>query len=114
VLGQGGGIERGEVNRDDAGQPQQFGHYGPQRVTPVQVVGPVAADEGDPFPVQHPGQERDQVPGRGVGPVQVFEDEEHGRHRRQLGQQAQHAAEHLLPGQARAVRVGDRSLAALG
>ncbi len=113
VLGQGGGIQWGEVDRDDAGQPQQLGHHGPERVTPVQIVGPVAADQGDPLPVQHPGQERDQVPGGGVGPVQVLQHEQDRRRGRQLGEQAEHAAEHLLPGQARAVRVGDRPLAAL-
>ena len=113
VLGQGRGIQWGEVDRDDAGQPQQLGHHGPERVTPVQVVGPVAADQRDPLPVQHPGQERDQVPGGGVGPVQVLQHEQDGRRGRQLGEQAEHAAEHLLPGQARAVRVGDGPLAAL-
>ena len=114
VLGQGRGVQRSEVYGYDAGQPEQLGHHGPQRVTPVQVVGPVAADQGDPFPVQHPGQERDQVPGGSVGPVQVFQHQQYGRRGRQLGEQAEHAAEHLLPGQARTVRVGDGPLAALG
>ncbi len=114
VLGQGRGVQRSEVYRYDAGQPQQLGHHGPERVPAVQVVGPVAADQGDPFPVQHPGQERDQIPGGGVGPVQVLQHEQHGRRGRQLGEQAEHAAEHLLPGQARAVRVGDGPFAALG
>ena len=113
VLGQGRRVQRGEVDRDDAGQPEQLGHHGPERVTSVQVVGPVAADQRDPFAVQHPGQERDQVPGGGVGPVQVLQHEQDRRRGRQLGQQAQHAAEHLLPGQARAVRIGDGPLAAL-
>ena len=103
VLGQVRGIQRGEIDRDDAGQPEQLGHHGPERVPPVQVVGPVGADQRDPFPVQHPGQERDQVPGRGVGPVQVLEHQQHRARGRELGEQAEHAAEHLLPGQAGAV-----------
>ena len=105
VLGQGRGIQRGEIDRDDAGQPEQFGHHGPERVPPVQVVGPVGADQRDPFPVQHAGEERDQVPGGGIGPVQVLEHEQHRGGGRQLGEQAEDAAEHLLPGQAGTVFV---------
>jgi hypothetical protein len=67
---------------------------------PVQVVGPVGADERDPLAVQHPGQERDQVPGGGVGPVQVLQDQQDRGRGRELGQQPEHLAEHLLPGQA--------------
>ena len=114
VLGQGRGAQRGEVDRDDAGQPEQLGHHGPERVPPVQVVGPVGADQRDPFAVQHPGQERDQVPGRGVGPVQVLEHQQDRSRGRELGEQAEHAAEHLLPGQAGAVRVDGGASAALG
>ena len=114
MLGQGRGIQRSKVDRGDTGQPQQLGHHRPERMTPLQVVGPVAADQRDPFPVQHPGQEGDQVPGRSVGPVQVLQHEQDGRRRGQLGEQAEDAAEHLLPGQARPVRVRDRPFPALG
>ncbi len=112
VLGQGRGIKRSEVNRGDAGQPLEFGHHGPERVPPVQVVGPVRADQGDPFPVQHPAEERDQVPGGGIRPVQVLEYEHHRGRGRELGEQAEHGAEHLLSGQARAVLVGALPIAA--
>ena len=112
VLGQGRGSQRGEIDRGDAGQPEQFGHYRPERVTPVQVVGPVGADQRDPFPVQHAGQERDQIPGGGIGPVQVLEHQQHRGRGRELGEQAEHGAEHLLPGQARTVFVGSLPVAA--
>ena len=46
--------------------------------------------------------------------MQVLQHEQHGRRGGQLGEQAEHAAEHLLAGQARAVRVGDGPVAALG
>jgi hypothetical protein len=45
--------------------------------------------------------------------VQVFQHEQHGGGGRELGEQAEHAAEHLLPGQARAVLVGRVSVAPL-
>jgi len=112
VLGQGRGIQRGEIDRGDAGQPEKFGHHGPERVTPVQVVGPVGADQRDPFPVQHAGKERDQVPGGGIGPVQVFEHQQHRGGSCELGEQAEHAAEHLLPGQAGTVFVASLPVAA--
>ena len=112
MLSQGRGNQRGEIDRGDAGQPEQFGHYRPERVPPVQVVGPVGADQRDPFPVQHAGQERDQVPGGGIGPVQVLEHQEHRGGRRELGEQAEHTAEHLLPGQAGTVFVGSLPVAA--
>ena len=112
MLSQGRGNQRGEIDRGDAGQPEQFGHYRPERVPPVQVVGPVGADQRDPFPVQHAGQERDQVPGGGIGPVQVLEHQEHRGGRRELGEQAERAAEHVLPGQAGTVFVGSLPVAA--
>ena len=112
VLGQGRGVQRGEIDRGDAGQPEQLGHHGPERVAPVQVVGPVGADQRDPFPVQHAGKERDQVPGGGIGPVQVLEHQQHRGRGRELGEQAEHGAEHLLPGQAGTVFVGSLAVAA--
>jgi len=114
VLGQGRGIQRGEADRDDAGQPEQLGHHRPERVPAVQVVGAVGADQRDPLPVQHPGQERDQVPGGGIGPVQVLEHQQHRGRRGELGEQAEHPAEHLLPGQAGTVRVDRGAAPALG
>ncbi len=55
-----------------------------------------------------------QVPGRSVGPVQVLEHQQDRARGRELGEQAEHAAEHLLPGQAGAVRVDGGASAALG
>ncbi len=78
----------------------------------VQVIGPVGADDRDPFPVQHAAQERQQVTRRPVGPVQVLEYEQDRVRVRQLGEQAKDSAEQLLPGQARAVPV-ERLAAAL-
>ena len=46
--------------------------------------------------------------------MQVFQDEQHRRRGRELGEQAEHGTEHLLPGQARAVLVGRASVTAVG
>ena len=72
----------------------------------MQVIGPVAAEHRHPLPVQDPGQERDQVTGGPVGPVQVLEDEQHRVRLRQLGEQAEHRAEQLLAGQLPSVAAG--------
>ena len=75
-------------------------------MTPVQVVGAERAHHRDPFPVQHPAEERDQVPGGPVGPVQVLQDQQHRAVGGQLGQQAEHRTEQLLLGQPGDLPVG--------
>ncbi len=45
--------------------------------------------------------------------MQVFQHEQHRRGGRELGEQAEHAAEHLLPGQPGAVLVGRAAVAAV-
>ena len=46
--------------------------------------------------------------------MQVLEHQQHRARGRELGEQAEHAAEHLLPGQAGTVRVDGEASAALG
>ena len=46
--------------------------------------------------------------------MQVLEHQQDGRGGRELGEQAEHAAEHLLSGQAGAVLVGSLPVARLG
>ncbi len=99
-------VQRPEIDRGHVRQPEQLRDHRTQRVTAVQVIGPVAAEHGHPLAVQHPGQERDQVPGGPVGPVQVLEHEQHRARLRQLAEQAEHRAEQLLAGQLAAVAAG--------
>ncbi|MGY3247218.1 hypothetical protein ACVWYT_006667 [Streptomyces sp. TE4109] len=62
----------------DGAQPVQFGEQGAQRVAAVDVVGAVGADH-DEAAVAHGAEEvGEEVAGGGVGPVQVFEDEDDG------------------------------------
>ena len=96
MLSQRGRGQRAELYLHYRWQPSQVSQHRPERVAAVQVVGAVRADHGDGLAVQHAEQERDQVAGGGVGPVQVLEDEQHRGLVRQLGEQAQHRAEHLL------------------
>ena len=104
-FGQRGGGQRPEFDKRDHGQPQQLRDDAAQRVAAVQVVGAVRADDRDALAVQHAGEERDQVARGGVGPVQVLDDKQDRAVDGELGQQAEHGAEHLLARQARPVRL---------
>ena len=112
-LGQRRRGERAELHGDHRGEPEQVGQHRPERVAAVQVVGAVGADDGDALAVQHPEQEREQVAGGCVGPVQVLEDKQHRGARGKLGQQAEHGAEHLLAGQRGPVGLGVAAPAAV-
>ena len=47
-------------------------------MTPVQIVAAIGADEHDLRVLQVAGEEHDEITGRPVGPVQVFDHEQHG------------------------------------
>jgi hypothetical protein len=96
MLGHRRRIKRAEVDGSHAGQPQQLGDYRPQRVPAMQVIGTVSGHDGQPFPVQHPAQERDQITGRPVRPVQVLQDQQHRARLGKLSEHAEHRAEQLL------------------
>ena len=69
----------GQIGPLHPGQPGELGQQRPQRVGAVQLVGAERAD--DQHPRQRPlvaDQERQQIPGRAVGPVQIL-DEQHDR-----------------------------------
>ena len=109
VLGHGLIAERPDLDRGHAGQPDQFGRHGPQRMAPVQVIGPVGGDDRYPFPVQHPAQKREQIPGGPVGPVHVLQDQQYRCRPGQLREHPEHRAEQLLLGHA-----GDLAASHLG
>ena len=103
----------GQVDSLDPVDPVQLGDERPQRVGPVQLVGPVGDD--DQHAVQRPlvaDQERQQGPAGRVGPVRVLD----GQHDRgglgQPLQQHQHLLEQPGPGLARVD--GGQRLAELG
>jgi hypothetical protein len=83
VLGQLGPAEGGEFDALQVGQADQLGQQRPQRVAAVELVGAVAGDQGDPAAAQGPDEERQQVAGGPVGPVQVLDDQQQ---RGELGQ----------------------------
>ena len=90
VLGELGAVERGDVETFHPREPDELGEQGTQGMTPVQVVGAVGADDEKPLVGQPRQHEAQQVAGRGVGPVQVLEHEQHRgdvvRHRVQCRQ----------------------------
>ena len=72
----------------------------------VQVVGPVGGDHGRPLGPQPGQQEREQVAGGLVGPVQVFDDQQQRRgDLRRVAERAGDGVEQLQPGR---VVVGGR------
>lgn len=67
--------EAGEFDAADGAEPVEFGEEGAQRVAPVDVVGAVAGDDHDPAPAEGAEEVGEEVPGGGVGPVEVLQDE---------------------------------------
>ena len=100
--------QRGQGQSGDLGQPGQVGQQRAQRVSPMQIVGPVAAENGDPSRAQRPGQECQQSPGARVGPVQVLQNQQHRAGLAEPGQQPVHRLEQLTLRQALTPRTGPR------
>ena len=68
--------EPADLDADDPGQALHLRQPRPERVTPVQLVGAVGTDDGQPLGPRVPGEEGQHVTGGAVGPVQVLDDEE--------------------------------------
>jgi hypothetical protein len=75
-----------------------FGKQRLQRVAAVQVIGAVRDDEQHPGRADITGQERDQVPGRAVGPVQVLHHHRGRRHLAQAHEEVEHPLEYMAAG----------------
>lgn len=73
-----GAVEAGEFDPADGAEPVQFGEQGAQGVAAVDVIGPVGADHDEAAAAQRAEEIGEQVPGGGVGPVQVLQDEDDG------------------------------------
>ena len=59
----------------------------------MQVIGAVTDDEQHPGGMDVAGQERDQIPGRAVGPVQILHHEHSRRHVAETHEEIQHPLE---------------------
>jgi hypothetical protein len=98
VVGQLGRGERVQLQPLDRRQPAQLAEQRPQRVTPVQVIGPVGRDHGEPLGPQPGQQEGEQLAGRLVGPVQVLDDQQQrGAGFGRVAEHAGHRVEQLQP-----------------
>ena len=84
--------ERAQLDPLDPVQPLGLGEEGPQRVAPVELVGPVGRDQHEPLAARGAQQEGEEVARRAVGPVQVLDDE---HERRLLGQPAEQGEQRL-------------------
>lgn len=73
-----GAVEAGEFDPADGAEPVQFGEERAQGVAAVDVVGPVGADHDEAAAAQRAEEIGEEVPGGGVGPVQVLQDEDDG------------------------------------
>ena len=86
-LGRAVAVEPVEVDALDAAGAVELGEERAQRVAAVQLVGAVGADEQGAGGAGGAHQEGDQIAGRAVGPVQVFDDQDERSFGGQLGEQ---------------------------
>ena len=117
-VGQLVSLEPHEVEAVHPGLPFRFGQPGGQGMTAMELIGAKRPDDAQAFDTHVPPQERQQVAGRSVRPVEVLDDEEDGPTGREPREQRQHPLEDpdlkpVGPGMARrgrAVVAGDRGL----
>ena len=97
-------VSAGEV---DAQRPHalELGQQRPQRVAPVELVGPVGGDEQERLVAERGGQEAQERARGRVGPVQVLDHQQDRRRAREPVEHGQQRLEHarLVAGAARAL-----------
>ena len=91
--------EGAQLDPLDALQPLRLGEEGPQRVAPVELVGPVGRDQDEPLAARGAQQEGEEVARRAVGPVQVLDDQHERRLLREPGEQGQQRLEQASLGE---------------
>ena len=74
-----GSGERIELDALDTLSALLLGEEWTQRVTAVKLVASVSADDHQANTPRVAGQERDEIPGGAVGPVEILDQEQHGR-----------------------------------
>ena len=70
-------VERLELDPARAVQPVELREQRPERMAPMELVGPVAEQQHHPLAAQAAREEVDERARRAVGPVQVLEHEDH-------------------------------------
>ena len=91
LLGELVAAECGKVDPQRA-HALELGQERAQRVAPVQLVGPVGGDEQQRLVAERRGEEAQERARRRVGPVQVLDDQQHGRG---AGERLQHREQRL-------------------
>ena len=97
-------VEPFQVDSMSGGQPGQLGQSTPLGRLAGDLVGSVGADEHDPLVDQVAGEVLEQIPRHRVGPVQVFEPDDHCSVCCQLRDQLEDGDEQ--PAMRRAVQLG--------
>ncbi len=64
--------------RSTRGLPFGLGQPAGQRMTPMELVGPEGPDDQQPLVAGVAGEEREQVAGGAIGPVEVLDDQQDG------------------------------------
>ena len=108
LRGELGSVEATQVQPLDPAGAVELGEERQQRVAAVQLVRPVGHEEHDAGVAQVPDEEREQVAGRPVGPVQVLDDEEDRRPFGEPLQQREDVLEQRPLGRAHVERPGGR------
>ena len=88
-------IETVERDALDAAHPAELGDSTAQVWVADELAGAVGADEHDPLVDQVPGQVLEQVPGRGITPVEIVEADDDGGLRSQLADEPERQDEHV-------------------
>jgi len=97
LLGHRRAVETVELDAQHLAHPLEHGEHRPQRVTPVDLVGPVAQDEQHPGVSQGSREEDHEVERRAVCPVQVFDHEYEWPLCGDTGEHCQEQLEHPAP-----------------
>jgi hypothetical protein len=71
-----GAAETAEFDTADGAQPVEFGEQRAQRVAAVDVVGAVGGDDEEAAAAERAEEVGEEVAGRGVGPVQVLQEDD--------------------------------------
>ena len=82
--------ERGELDDLDALEALELGEQRSERMTAVELVGPIGRDDEDRLGPRVPDQEAEQVTRGGIGPVEILQDE---HQRPLLGQAVQNVVD---------------------
>ncbi len=93
MLGELGAVERAQVEPVHPPATIELGQERAQRMPAVELVGAVGGDDHDPLGAQVAHQEREEIAGRAIRPVQILEHEQQRAVSRRAPQEAERKLE---------------------